>query len=232
MSLVSSERREHSAPWLRTAVFALDRWLRWREGVYEYTDDPDCIFRIQRLTATQELTFADGTHVVPGDPMLKLHIWNEQLPPIAAEDSSLAWARHLGRAIDFSLGKLTYYLQERPELKDVQAICADMRLRTDEQSKHLTRLSGRYGFEETAETTPARPDPLRRLGENILGLLLVLASNPAAARLAILARTSTVVYLSRATLEKRHLKPRRDRVGADETGLPLSLPNEARHDAR
>jgi len=42
-------------------IFALDRWLRRRQGVFEYTHDPECIFRIQLQRLRSEVVLSDGT---------------------------------------------------------------------------------------------------------------------------------------------------------------------------
>jgi YkoP domain len=151
------------------------------------------------------LNFSDGTRVRRGAPVLRLHIWNEQMPVMPPQGATLAWARQLGHAIDASLVELAHYMDRHSDLNDISAICADMRLRSEKHSQQLKRLSGLYGFEE-AGTGGLHATSLHDLGENILGLLLVVAANPAAARLAVLRRTSTVVYLSRATLYNRYLK--------------------------
>ena len=37
----------HKRPSWAEFIFALDGWLRRREGVFEYSHKPDCIFRAQ-----------------------------------------------------------------------------------------------------------------------------------------------------------------------------------------
>src|SRR3974390_1646693 len=88
--------------WLQTAVFALDRRIRRRIGVYEYTLHPQCLFRLQVVRLDDPLVLADGTSVASGNRVLVLHLWNEQMPVIGPTGPTLAWARKAYRAMDIS----------------------------------------------------------------------------------------------------------------------------------
>jgi hypothetical protein len=61
-------------------VFAVDSWLQWREGVFEYSHQPDCIFRAQLSRLSSDVLLSDGTFGRPGDRVIDLHLWNEQIP--------------------------------------------------------------------------------------------------------------------------------------------------------
>lgn len=209
MSAVS-HRTTSRRGWLAAAVFALDEKLRRRESIYEYTDDPQCLFRIQRGTADRNVALRDGTILRKGDPVVRLHIWNEHMPAMSAGGPSVGWARDVKRRIELSLRELERHLATQPDCADVVAICGNMTLATPQQGDQLARIAARYGFEGAGESEPQRwyPSP-RRLGENILMLLLVLAANPAAARFSILRRDRKPVYLSRTTLRQFCSAPHR-----------------------
>ena len=66
-------------------IFALDTWLRRREGVFEYSHKPDCILRAQLGRLTTDVLLSDGTFGRSGDRVIDLHFWNEQIPvkPVA-----------------------------------------------------------------------------------------------------------------------------------------------------
>jgi YkoP domain len=192
----------HSA-WLESAIFGLDRWLRRRQGVYEYSSDPACLFRIQRARADRALSLSDGTCIDAGDPILNLHLWNEHMPAMTPEGATMAWARQVSRALGTSLGELAQYLAQSPELDDIAVLRADMRLGTAEKSAQLARIMAHYGF-ESADCEIESAGLLHRFGENIFIFLLVLATNPATVRAPILWRARKQVYLSRAALERRH----------------------------
>ncbi len=189
---------------LERGVFRLDRWLQERHGVFEYTRDNRCIFRIQRATALERVDLAGGSSIRPGEPILNLHLWNEHIPAIRDDGATVGWARRLSRAIDLSLQELARYLSEHAELDEIVAMRADMRLRTEEKNRQLAYLSARYGFEDGVTHHQGESRPLHRLGENVLVLLLVMATNPMALRASVLMRAPKVVYLPRAELHRRY----------------------------
>lgn len=193
--------------WLENAIFGLDRWLRHRQGVFEYTDDPTCVFRIQHAQADAPLALSGGARIEPGMPILNLHLWNEHVPLMGPEGATVAWARHLSRAIQSSLRQLAAYLDANSDLDDVAALRANMRLGTAEQGAQLVRLMGRYGFEPADDVL--RPGywqsgSLHHYGENILIFMLVMATNPAVLGTPVLRRDYKLVYLSRPALERRY----------------------------
>jgi hypothetical protein len=195
--------------WFEHAVFGLDRWLRQRQGVLEYTDNPRCLFRIQRACAEAPLVLGDQTRIASGDAVLNLHLWNEQFPTMGADGATMRWARAVADAIDLSLRELAQHLHRTRELDDVVAVRADMRLGTAERSSQLARISSRYGFE--AASIAEEHGGIHRLGENIFLVLLVLATNPVALRAPVLWRDHTLVYLSRSSLERRYATRTRGR---------------------
>lgn len=199
---VSNQGSVSGGALIEHAVFGLDRWLRRRHGVYEYTTDPACLFRVNRGEADQTLTLTDGTRIRPGDPILNLHLWNEHMLVMPPDGPTVGWARQTQRAIDTSLRELAHWLGRQADHADIAALRADMRLGTVGQSQQLVRIAGRYGFESAAFR--AETGSLRQLGENILLYLLVLAANPAARRTDVFWRDHALVYLSRASLERRY----------------------------
>ena len=190
--------------WLRQLVFALDRWLRSRQGIFEYAPTRDCIFRIHRAAANRRLRLKDGTDVSPGHPLLALHLWNENVPTIGEEGPTVAWGRRFAKAIDSSLRQLACFLRHRPDLSGVSAFRMEMSLGTAERNQQIARILGRYGFEPAPDGQGEPVRYLRRLGANAWVLLLIFAVNPNAARESIFRRERIVVYLSRAALERRY----------------------------
>lgn len=193
--------------WLENAVFSLDRWLRRRQGVFEYSDDPACVFRIQFAQAEAPLTLPGGARIEPGMALLNLHLWNEHIPLMGLEGATVGWARHLSRSIQSSLRQLAAYLDDKPEFGRIAAVRADMSLGTADRGAQFVRLMGHYGFEPAGEVVRLgywRSSRLHHFGENILIFLLVLATNPVAASPPVLRHDHKLVYLSRAALKCRY----------------------------
>jgi len=188
--------------WLQSAVFALDRRIRRRLGVYEYTVHPQCLFRLQLAHVDDPLMLADGTFVSAGSRVLALHLWNERIPLMGRGGPTLAWARKANRAIHASLRELAHYLAAQPSLEDILAICADMPVTGSGQAEQVARIMARYGFE--AAVGNDRRSPFRRFGDAVFVLMLVLATNPQAVRSAVLRCSNMRVFVSRAVIEQRY----------------------------
>lgn len=202
MSVVLSEKRGLRAIHPEQWVFSLDRWLRRWHGIYEFTAHRDCLFRAERCLAEESLLLGDGVRVRRGDPLLKIHLWNEHMPSMGHEGPTIAWARRASRAVETSLRELARHVAQSSELDAVAAVCADMRLAPAKQCAQLTRIVSRYGFEAAQDSREGRPGLLRLIGENILMVLLVLATNPISFRAAVLRRGHARVVISRAKLLK------------------------------
>jgi hypothetical protein len=192
-------------PWLEAMVAALDDRLRLRQGVIEYTNSPECLFRIQLVTSNEDYVLSDGTCVRPGDRMANLHVWNEQFPCFTGRGPTLAWARRVNHAFDLSLRELAGFLDGRRDLDDVVAICANMSLEPAERSAQLVRFVSRFGFERiAAANSRSFRQQMHWLGENILISMMVLVRNAAALRADTLRRDRTLVFLSRRELRRRY----------------------------
>jgi hypothetical protein len=192
--------------WFGSSVFWLDDWLRYWQDVYEYTDHPACIFRIQRGAAEVDVELAGSVRVRRGDPILNLHLWNEHLPAMDAGRLDLTWARLIGREIATSLERLADHMAQDPSYDAIVALRAEMRFGASEQNMRIVRLSTRYGFESVSTPDAEKIGAVRELGENALVLLLVLAANPGAARFSVLKNDCALIYMSRATLDRRYLR--------------------------
>lgn len=189
-------------------IFALDRWLQRQQGVFEYTHKPDCIFRVQLGRLHSEVVLADGTFGRPGDQVIDLHLWNEQIPAIPGTGPSLAWGRRFSRCFGESLHELARFLMSEPELLDITIIRANTNLDS------LYRIAARHEFEAILD--PVRLSPwecVHRFGENILYRLLTLACNSGGARPSTFWRSRKLIYLSRRVLERKHIAPTRLKGG-------------------
>jgi hypothetical protein len=188
--------------------------VRRRVGIYEYSTLEHCILRVHLDCADDSLTLQDGTCIHRGDPILKLHLWNEHMPAMGAQGPSVAWGRRMARDMDLSLKELARYLKEERTLWGVRVICADMCLGTADKRSQLARIVGRFGFEGMVYGL-GRPGLLDHCTQNIMMLLLVGVTNPSTLRLGVLLRDHQRFYLSRDALMGRYYGHVRPRVTAD-----------------
>jgi hypothetical protein len=204
LSAQASNRTAHfGGDLFEHAVFGLDRWLRRRQGVYEYSTDPDCLFRINRIAADEYVTLSDGTPIRPGNPILNLHLWNEHLP-LQRGGATFGWARRISRAVEASLFELAHCLAQSRELDDISALRADIPIGTTERCEQVARIAAYFGFEMAVGTDADRAPAIRRFGQNFYMFLLVLAANPEALRTEVFLRDHVLVYLPRSSLERRY----------------------------
>jgi hypothetical protein len=190
---------------ISSLVDALDRYLRERQGVFEYSRSTDCLFRLQFIVAEDDLSLLYATKLQKGDRIADLHFWNEQIPVMVEGRPTIAFARLIDRRLDASLAELARFFSERPDLSDIQVIRGHMSLGSRARSDQIARLAARFGFERVHRRTPlGLREALHRFGENILVSLLVLARNSSALRADTLWRDRTLTYLSRRVLEQRY----------------------------
>jgi hypothetical protein len=200
-SAVGGER--HS--WLDKLIFGLDRLLRRRQSIVEYTRDPACILRIKVGRLDGDFVLSDGTAGHAGERFIDLHLWNEQIPAMPKEGASIAWARQMSFCFQHSLRQLARYLASRRDLDDISLLRCTMGFAGRERNDQMVRLIRRYGFEFVPPaTTVTLGEHARQLGENIFISLIVLARNQVALRRDTLRRGRTRVFMSRKALEQRY----------------------------
>jgi hypothetical protein len=190
----------HKRPLWAEFIFTLDSWLRWREGVFEYSHKPDCIFRAQLSRLSSDILLSDGTLGRPGDRVIDLHFWNEQIPVTPIGGHSLVWGCRFKRSFAKSLRELAQFLMNKPELSDINIIRANINL------DPLHRIAARHGFEAIVEPVRLSPwERVHRFGENIQYWLLALACNTGRARPNKFWRGRQLIYLSRRVLDCKHI---------------------------
>ena len=138
--------------WIRQIGLRIDDELRRRNGVREYSNDPQCVFRMQPAMARRDATLADGTVMRRGDRLVLIHLWNEQVPEIPPGGPALVWGRKMGRMMGRSLQQLSEFLASNPEFDNALAIRADLALATSRHTAQLVRIMQHLGFEDVPET--------------------------------------------------------------------------------
>jgi hypothetical protein len=204
----------HTRPLWAELVFALDSWLRRRQGVFEYSRKPDCMFRAQLSRLSSDVLLSDGTIGRPGDRVIDLHLWNEQIPVAPMAGYSLAWGCRFSRSFAKSLGELAQSLVNRGELSDINIVRAITNLDS------LHRIAARHGFEAIRD--PVDPSPwerAHRFGQNILSWLLTLACHCGRTRPQKFRRSWQVIYLSRKALDCKYIAAARGHDHHDVHGV-------------
>ena len=106
---------------LRHIICRFDRWLSRQLRVQVFTDDPQCLMRIQVWEAPLEIALPVGA--IPREArVLMLHMWNERAPLIPEAGPDLGWALDTRRRMIHSLRLVARHIQYTPALQDVQAV--------------------------------------------------------------------------------------------------------------
>ncbi len=114
------ERQQRPPDLLSRLVFAIDRYMRRRLHIWEFSDDPDCILRVGLTRSRWEMTLNDGTVIRRGEVVGMIHAWNERVPPIPPTGADMAWARELRRRLIRSLQLLAQAAREDPRLQAIR----------------------------------------------------------------------------------------------------------------
>ncbi len=187
-------------------ILGLDRWLRYRLGIYEYSTAERCLLRAERCRAEAPVELADGVRVRAGDPLLRLHLWNERVPPMGPRGPSIGWARQIEQDLSVSLRELARHLAPEAGGDPVVAVCAHVHLAGERQRLQMARIFGRFGFQMIPTERTHR---VRDFGESLLVALLAFATNPISLRNGLLRRSCERVMISRAQLLRRYGSPGR-----------------------
>jgi hypothetical protein len=129
----------------RAVIRRFDAFLCRCLGVYEFSSDAECILRVQKAVAARPLNLPGG--VIPkGAAVLKIHLWNEHVPPMPAAGPDLAWAAHVSRCFVRSLHSVAGLLRKDPSLTGARAVGGVTALLPIEGRSGSTALMKRLGF--------------------------------------------------------------------------------------
>jgi hypothetical protein len=144
---------------IRDLIRLLDRLLRKQQGVFEYWDDPGCMFRASTGRARHTIRLPDG-EIPTGAEVLQLHFWNEHMPRISAEGPDLALAVRGHRMLIASLRAFARRIQDDASFAGYRAVGGATVLFAAGDASSGERLFQRLGF----SVFPYR-NPLGRIGE-------------------------------------------------------------------
>jgi hypothetical protein len=130
---------------MRRLIHTFDGWLRKSEGVFEFTQAPDCILRLRRSRARDTIRLADA--VIPaGAPTLEIHLWNERIPPIPATGANMAWAGWMTRRFIGSFRLVADYMLADPTFESIRAVCGITVLADASADSSGGKILTRLGF--------------------------------------------------------------------------------------
>jgi len=187
------------------AIRALDAFQRRRMGIWEFSDDPDCIFRIGLGRARRDLELPDGTRIVKGQQVGIIHIWGDHLPVIPSSGADLAWARQTVRRLERSLHLLAQHVSAHPALAHVPAIGNET---VFPYTTGTVCMLQRIGFTVSPPVPPSSVfGHLYRFGARLWTWLLRRAYNPeSASRESFADLEIRSMWMSRRTLLDHHLR--------------------------
>lgn len=138
---------------MRSMMVALDRHMRRKLGVFEFSNHPDCIFRLSIDRAQRRLRVQDGT-IEPGEKILLLHFWNEQLPTLPPGGPDMPWAVGGVRQLAASCRMLARYLRDEPAVSDARAVGGSTVLFVPGDGSGGERVFTRLGFVVSPDRNP------------------------------------------------------------------------------
>jgi hypothetical protein len=193
--------------WAGSVAWA-DAMLRSYYGIYEFTDDPNCVLRVGLGEARAPVSLSDGTNIEVGELVGTLHFWNEHLPRYSERGPDLAWACAVRDRVRCSLGAFSEYVERDPGWQNVRAIRTETAIPARLGASQIMRVFQRYGFERV----PSEHSLLARLhglGECVVLWALTRAFNPAALPRQPFLRDRHELWISRAALLLRYTRRNR-----------------------
>jgi ceramide glucosyltransferase len=203
-----SESRLRTGP-LARSVRRLDAYLRRRQRIFEFTENPRCILRANVMPAKHDIEFPDGTVVHANSPVAILHLWNEHLPTIPPEGPDLRWAMELRKSLLFSLRQLARAARYDPRLASAQAFGGPANFVSRGGVVQVARMAARYGFDSLPPAAGANTlgQRIHDYFEDFLVLGLQWAFNPVSLRGKSLHRPRESLWMTRKELLQRYNAP-------------------------
>jgi len=184
---------------MRRIIRAFDAFLARALGVFEFTQEPDCLLRLQRSALRHSLELPDS-RFPENTPVLAFHLWNERVPPLPSGGPAFSWALRVTHQLALSFRMIASHLAAEPEADRPRAVGGVTVLGS--ASGSTADVLAHLGFHAVAYR-----NPLGRFGEwweNAYTWALMWAYNPASLhgkRLGQLRRTeywmSTPAFLKR-----------------------------------
>lgn len=183
-------------------VRGLDRFIRWRLGIYEIAGDAQCIFRLGRKRARYSFTLPDGVRVSTGEPVAMLHLWGDRVPALPPEGADIEWANRTMRLTRHSLRVVAREMQSNPLLANAVALGNDASMAYTTASMNLLK---RLGFVQVDPAEQGRLEPvILRINRGWSRLLRRAYNAPSLRSASTPEFDIRPMWISRASLLERH----------------------------
>jgi hypothetical protein len=106
---------------LRVVLRRFDDWLSRQYRVRVFSDDPECVLRIQIDRIRCSVSLPDGP-IAKDSPALMIHWWNERAELIPEQGPTLAWALDTSQRMRYSLRLIARYMQENTSSDEVKVV--------------------------------------------------------------------------------------------------------------
>jgi uncharacterized membrane protein YdjX (TVP38/TMEM64 family) len=161
---------------MRRLIRRLDGLLRRKMGIFEYSDNPYCMFRVHLDRADRTLHIPGGK-IETGTKILELHFWNEHILPAIAGGTTVVGSIKGFRMFKNSLSELAGLIDRDPRMAGVQAVGGLMPLFLQGDSFPAEKMLAHLGFKVHPFHGTQRS--WRRLGKQMHGWMMMWAYNPA-----------------------------------------------------
>jgi hypothetical protein len=138
---------------MRFIIRVIDWLLRKLNGVFEFCDDPDCVFRVSIGVSKYPLRLPDG-EIPAGTRVLEFHFWNEHMPPMPTNGSVIGPAVKLRRKVASSAQRLAEAIENNPRLEGVRALGGVTPLFIPGDRSAAEGIFRRLGFSVTPHQNP------------------------------------------------------------------------------
>jgi hypothetical protein len=139
---------------MRFLILPIDRHLRRKLGVFEFSDDPECLFRARVTNASRDLQLHDH-QVSVGEPILELHLWNEHLRPVSNERLGiLRWGVNSSKQLASSCRALARFLHNDSGLDGIRAVGGTTGVFSAGEGSGWEGVLARVGFTITPHDNP------------------------------------------------------------------------------
>lgn len=219
--------------WRAAVVSGIDRLLRLRHGVFEFSDDPQCLLRVGITRSPQTIELADGTIVPRGAPVAELHFWNERLSQLGAEKAGTAWAKCFVIGMKQSFGELAEKLTTDDRLTEALAVHGKVWSPRTHKPDKVLRLAEFTGFE--IHESSRLPAPLERwcdFWRQVYLRMLIWLFDKAASNRARKGYVCRSIWMSRREFLARYasepsVEPARRASPASAASLPVETASKA-----